>query len=388
MQLVNATYLWALLALAVPVAIHLLSRKEGQVIPVGSLRHLQETASQQFRGIKLNELLLLALRLLLFILFVMLLAGLFWNMKEKEKWVVVDSELKNNKQTIALADSLEARGYAWHWLSTNFPSKEQTPLPVNNYWQLMNALGELHLEHAVVLSANRMTDFKGKLTSLPSHIDWQTFELPDTTFAAYQIIHKNNVLVRNVVSASGQTSFNTDTLTSPTDGLYVPDSIQVAIVADKNFEEEARLIKASLAAMQTLPAQIVIAGQTKADWIIWLSEEEIPHTEAKILVATKITSGKLIEQVAPARWQLNNLSVENMVQQNATIKIAELITRNPTIEKSVDAVDRRMLSQPKFKEVTQAGIGMPAKNAFQIELFILFLLVWIAERTLAFIRKQ
>ena len=90
---------------------------------------------------------------------------------------------------------------------------------------------------------------------------------------------------------------------------------------------------------------------------------------------------------APARWQLNNLSVENMVQ-NATIKIAELITRNPTIEKSVDAVDRRMLSQPKFKEVTQAGIGMLAKNAFQIELFILFLLVWIAERTLAFIRKQ
>lgn len=388
MQLVNATYLWALLALAVPVAIHLLSRKEGQVIPVGSLRHLKETASQQFRGIKLNELLLLALRLLLFILFVMLLAGLFWNKKEKEKWVVVDSWLENDKHTIALADSLMARGYAWHWLSANFPSKEQTPLPVNNYWQLMNSLGELHLEHAVVLSANRMADFRGKATSLPPHIDWQTIELADTTFTAYQILRKNKVWVRNVVSASEQTSFNTDTLTSRIDGLYLPDSIQVAIVADKNFEEEARLIKASLLAMQTLPAQIVITGQPKADWIIWLSKEEVPHTEAKILVATTSTSGKLIDQVAPAQWRLNNLSVENMLQENATIKIAELITRNTALEKSVDTADRRMMPQPKIKAVAQAGMGMPAKNTFQIELLILFLLVWIAERTLAFVRKQ
>lgn len=49
MQLTQSVWLWGLMALALPIAIHLLSRKEGRVVPVGSLRHLRETTSQQFR---------------------------------------------------------------------------------------------------------------------------------------------------------------------------------------------------------------------------------------------------------------------------------------------------------------------------------------------------
>jgi len=73
MQFKQPILLWALAGLIVPLAIHLLSRKEGQVIRLGSLRHLRETSTQQFRGIKLNEILLLALRSLLVILFVLLI---------------------------------------------------------------------------------------------------------------------------------------------------------------------------------------------------------------------------------------------------------------------------------------------------------------------------
>jgi hypothetical protein len=75
-QFAQPIFLWALTALAVPIGIHLLSRKEGKVVKMGSLRHLRETSTKQFKGIKLNELLLLALRCLLIILFVSLLAGL------------------------------------------------------------------------------------------------------------------------------------------------------------------------------------------------------------------------------------------------------------------------------------------------------------------------
>ncbi|MBP9924506.1 MAG: BatA domain-containing protein, partial [Cyclobacteriaceae bacterium] len=73
-QFAQPIFLWALTALAIPIGIHLLSRKEGKVVKMGSLRHLRETSTQQFKGIKLNELLLLALRCLLIILFVGLLA--------------------------------------------------------------------------------------------------------------------------------------------------------------------------------------------------------------------------------------------------------------------------------------------------------------------------
>jgi hypothetical protein len=49
-QFAQPIFLWALTALAVPIGIHLLSRKEGKVVKMGSLRHLRETSTQQFKG--------------------------------------------------------------------------------------------------------------------------------------------------------------------------------------------------------------------------------------------------------------------------------------------------------------------------------------------------
>ncbi|NBP69377.1 MAG: hypothetical protein EBU52_11590, partial [Cytophagia bacterium] len=45
----NPAMLWSLLGISIPIAIHLLSRKEGKVIPLGSIRYLEESPSQQFK---------------------------------------------------------------------------------------------------------------------------------------------------------------------------------------------------------------------------------------------------------------------------------------------------------------------------------------------------
>src|SRR5690349_13991138 len=96
----NPIWLWALTGISIPIAIHLLSRKEGKVIRIGSLRHLQETSTQQFKGIRLNELALLALRCLLIILFVMILSGLslHWTNSNKVSWVLVEKGLENTPE--------------------------------------------------------------------------------------------------------------------------------------------------------------------------------------------------------------------------------------------------------------------------------------------------
>jgi hypothetical protein len=46
MAFLNPLYLWALLGLAIPVAIHLWSRKEGRTIKVGSIKFLKGIGSQ------------------------------------------------------------------------------------------------------------------------------------------------------------------------------------------------------------------------------------------------------------------------------------------------------------------------------------------------------
>jgi len=93
MNFFNPIFLWALAGLSIPVGIHLLSRKEGKLIKLGSLRNLQETSTKQFRGIKLNEIVLLSLRCLLIIILCLLLSGLYWNSSSVKKWVVVEKGL-------------------------------------------------------------------------------------------------------------------------------------------------------------------------------------------------------------------------------------------------------------------------------------------------------
>ena len=100
MHFTNPLFLWALSGLAIPLGIHLLSKKEGKVIRMGSLRHLQETSTQQFRGIRLNEILLLVLRCLLIILFVFILSGLQLNSLKKTKWVVMENGLPRTSSMI------------------------------------------------------------------------------------------------------------------------------------------------------------------------------------------------------------------------------------------------------------------------------------------------
>lgn len=387
MQLINPTYLWAMLALAVPVAIHLLSRKEGQVMPMGSLRHLHETTSQQFRGLKLNEVLLLALRLILLLLLILWLAGLSWIKSEKEKWVVVDRSLMNQPLALELADSLVSRGYEWHWLADNFPRRELIPAPVTNYWSLMTDLKSKHLEHGIVLSANRAVDFQGEVVPLPDHIDWQTIEMPDTSGIAYQIPYPDRTVVRRVNTSSVQTELVTDTLESAIDGPGI-DSVRVAIITDKNHNEDTRLIRATIAALQKLPALVTTSDQKNADWIIWLSNEKIPDVPTKILFSEYTSSDPLLERVSFSRWRLNKLSTEAILRQNFTVQLADLLTSNPAISQAIDAYDRRRLLPPPSDEIRNAATYLPTEPPVNAGLLILLVIVWMAERIIAFLRKQ
>src|SRR6478735_938581 len=123
MLLTNPIWLWALSGLSIPIGIHLLSRKEGKVIRIGSLRHLQETNTQQFKGIRLNEIVLLLLRCTLIILFVLLMCGLsFERYSESEaKWVLIEKGLENEREVQIQLDTFQSQGYELRWLAEGFP---------------------------------------------------------------------------------------------------------------------------------------------------------------------------------------------------------------------------------------------------------------------------
>lgn len=176
-QFLNPAWLWALLGMLVPIAIHLLSRKEGKVIPMGSTRFLSETSTSKFRSIKLNEVALLLLRCLLIALLVFFLAGVTIRSSQREKWILIEPGLEQNNRAIAIRDSLSRAGYQLRSFSPFFPEKADSAQRLS-YWSLVTALERSNIEEAVILTNQYAANFKGKRVSLPAHVKW--IALPST----------------------------------------------------------------------------------------------------------------------------------------------------------------------------------------------------------------
>jgi len=83
MEFLNPAILWGLIALGIPVLIHLWNGRQGIKIAWAASRFLEENENKPVRHIKFEQWLLLFLRILLVALLVFLLARLFWDQLEK-----------------------------------------------------------------------------------------------------------------------------------------------------------------------------------------------------------------------------------------------------------------------------------------------------------------
>ncbi len=122
MFFLNPSFLWALLGLAVPVAIHLWSKKEGKTIKVGSIKFLQESDSRKSSSIKLNEFWLLLLRMLLITILVFILAEprLHYKTENSPITYLVEKSLLSSSEVKNLTDSLNNTAEV-RFLETDFP---------------------------------------------------------------------------------------------------------------------------------------------------------------------------------------------------------------------------------------------------------------------------
>jgi len=405
MQFTQPILLWALAGLMVPLAIHLLSKKEGQVIRLGSLRHLRETSTQQFRGIKLNELLLLALRSLLVILFVFLISGLYWNYADDKRWIVVEKGVEKISTAKKLIDSLEAQGFERHALQNGFPLEYTSSAESSaTNWHLIESLQQQKLEQVVVLSHSRAEDFTGARRSMNSNIQWITFPADPHEFIAEEIQQTpDRILVRKGFSNSAYTRFET-----VKSNASLPDSIpikelpviSILLVSDADFETDKIIIKAALDAItKTLPIQINLqettpetVSEVSPDWLIWLSKKSfVAEDSVKVISSRFHSSPKILEQVSENFWELTKrLNIETAREGNLTLRLATLLIDENKKWSKIAEHDRRTLpdsilfagkSRPSKME---AGV-VPPMNKYLILLLIFILLT---ERLVAYHRNQ
>ncbi|MBV1925012.1 MAG: BatA domain-containing protein, partial [Dokdonia sp.] len=185
MTLLQPSYLWGLLALAIPIAIHLWSRKKVRTIKMGSTRFISETKSNQSNSIQLNEWWLLAIRCLIISTLVFILSEPYSSKKQEQQDVVYVFEPSLLATEDGRARFIEIPETGRRLLRSGFPewqvdSDMMASDAVPNYWQLAKQMEQLPADSVVVFTRAFAKAVKGKRPEIASHITWIPVDVEST----------------------------------------------------------------------------------------------------------------------------------------------------------------------------------------------------------------
>ena len=202
--------LWALLALAIPVLIHLFNRSRGRLVRIGHIDLIRQARRIKVTEVKLAQWLLLLLRLGIFTLAALVLAGLARPGLESSKSATAYvSPAWLRAVQPALIDELRGRYDRVFVLQAEFTPLDkdllgeirQTPLKtstIRNIWPLL--ADRLSLEHhggAVdAYAVDLLMQFGNSRPALPAAVNWnlahpetapESRQLPDSAVVAFDM---------------------------------------------------------------------------------------------------------------------------------------------------------------------------------------------------------
>lgn len=407
-------WLWGLTGLAVPLAIHLLSRKTGKVIYLGSLRHLEDTSTTQFRSLRLNEWWLLLVRCLILTCIVMALAGASFQHTDDtpQRWLVIEPGLQHRPEVTAWRDSLEQQGFTTHGLTAGFPEASDSlidahPLP---YRQLMHQLLQQRLQQAVVISTSRVSRLRGPQLALPPAIQWITLE-PESISQPMSArrFTADSVLVTHITSTPHATSFHTTAshiqstaVTSlPLDSAK---ALTIAVVYDTTTAADKDILVAALNAIQrTTRLTLVIQAvhklpDTPCDGTFWLLAETPPaHLTSPSFRLMDIPQAPVLLSHDDARlygvhpgkvdWLITqHLQRTNVLREHVVVQLAAILLPAENTSR-IDSLDQRVTPEALYTVAATmpdiAGASAPNEMIWWILVAVLLL----CERLIAYSRR-
>ncbi len=337
MQLANPLWLWGLLGLLVPLAIHLLSRKEGKVIKVGSLRHLSDATTRQFKSLKLNEILLLALRSLLITLVVALLGGAMVKSTNKlPKWVLLERGVETSKEVGRMLDSLISDGYEVRYLEKGFPVPDDTLLSTAtlDYWYLAEELGEIDLKDAVIFSKAKLSGFNGQRASKPVNASW--FDVPVDKNESPSVYISEGDSAWQVESSSNESfvEYSVSKVIANGQTALAKGVEEIKIVYDDKHVYDQQILGAALSVVNSLPGMALEIVSEKVDAytsgtatvVFWLADGETPQMDGKLVSIDEKESEDFLVRTGLKQWTFNDrLNKKTVLEHHLVMKVAALL---------------------------------------------------------------
>ncbi len=137
MEWIQPAFFWGLLGILVPLAIHLWNGRRGKVIAWAATAWLNPQESQSSRSLRLDQWLLLLVRVLLWSLLVLLVVGLFWKTLDqsgspKIAHVVIPNPQVESEFRFELERAVE-KGEEVFWLAQGLPAYEPGEAPTAGF---------------------------------------------------------------------------------------------------------------------------------------------------------------------------------------------------------------------------------------------------------------
>ncbi|QHT67254.1 hypothetical protein GXP67_11695 [Rhodocytophaga rosea] len=404
LQFLNPAYLVALVGLAIPIAIHLWSRKAGKRIRIGSISLLQHAPSKQMRSIRLHELALLLLRCLLLSLLVLLIAQPQWISSQPKKqagWILISpqiiTQLNINTSLQQTIDTLRQNGYEIRLFESGFTKIETSTISEKkilqsntSYWSLLKE-AENQLPsgtHVYAITEENLQAFQGKRPSTDLNLQWITVPTPDTSniWLSDAFVDKTDSLrIQIGVSQPEGNAFQTLTRKKPpapitvsemglpamkitptngrftialsgTDQVIQADTSTqtISILYEQETSEDASYVSSAIQAITEFTrrkinlVQVKQASQIPANtnWLFWLSSQPIP-----------------------TQWQANVKNGMHLLQYASSEKFISTQTWLQLREYSTIPIYLNRISEadPEGDSIWESGTGKPVLTQEQQE---------------------
>jgi hypothetical protein len=417
MSFLNPIYLWALLGLLVPIAIHLWSKKEGKTIKVGSIELLRESESKQTSSIKPNELWLLLLRMLVISLVTLILAEPQLKLKSKNAAVtyLIEPSLLKLEKASSILNSIDDSGNI-KLLMPNFPeltniNLENVTTKTPNYWQLAEEMQNIASDSIVVYTKALASGFKGMRPSIHKNIEWI---LIDTEESIEKLPIKatkidTNVELLTMFSTDKNTSFE-KILVKESDydvadlEIVTKNPVKILLFYEDVFTNDSRFLEASLSAASRHINRTFDITKTQEtqdlnfesfDVVIWLAKNnQVPNGINKLLEykSDNLSNSLIVESSTKNQFYLTtHLNTENSVENHLPEQLLNILDLNTGLNKVIQENDKRVFSKaellPTFSAVKAKN---KSSNYLSISkwLWLILGITLLGERFLASYRKQ
>ncbi len=429
MVFANATYLWGLLGLLIPIAIHLWSRKKVLTIKVGSIKLLQESEPKQTSSIHINEWWLLLLRLFMLTLLVFIMAGPSLKKKVKNLPVtyIIEPSLLKEEQISSFLDSVSDD--AIRVLAKNFPLLEDyqgnNQDEVIPYWQLAQNMYTIPSDSVIVFAKGLIKGIRGKRPLISANTKWIVLESQNEVLTPIKAVQKQNqAFIKTAISNANSFTYKTDTipfndskvlLNNEKDSIQIlnttnrnwlklhqQSAIQVGIILHDTLQQQIFYLERSLMAISKFIDQPIVINKSSAN--ITFSELTALVVDAIELVPDDFLGTVLVYKpnglqnnlIVPGHkmyeyYLTSPLNSENIVGEQLGEKLLKLLSVTNSDIGKLEMTDQRIISgvelQPVYQKPSKLKRRSISKDLTML-LWLLFLASVIIERILSRVRKQ